>query len=311
MNRSFALMATEVVQQSNTTSGELNRVMTSLGTFDRLNLASNLQTLDQQAQIQSSLAAFIEQPVPPADPQRQFDAVFAQRASAVRSIVDSIDQLLGLPPQGNLAQSVRTPTLITIGAATNQVAQAGKLLMRSDLAYRALRHALRRSAGHATLPASVWIPNNSRWQTSDVSVELNFALDAPSLAVQHTVVILTTRLTPPALPPPNGILIAGVSTITPTRSISLSIVVGNTGSVAESRVTVQVSLSPTNPGAPPVSETRSIKLLPGRSAVLPNYEFAVAPGHDYVMTSMILSPTGQTPSVTAPESWTLRVAPAV
>jgi hypothetical protein len=311
-NRSLAAQGAVVAEQSNVTSAQLRQVMADMDTLDRHALQTDLDSLVQQTAAQAALAQRAAGSGPAGSLSDRFAAVFIDRAQAVHEVQAAVDGLLGMHPlaitgASSSATEVSTPTLLTSTQATDRMAAAGALLVRADESYRALRGALARAGGHARLPASVWVTNAQMWQLGAVAEQVDLVAASASLSVVHHLVLQTVRLTPPALPtavplPP------GTSALTPTSTVSVTVVLSNLGSVDEPHAGVRFSLQ--RQGAPaPVTLTRRAAVAADSSLTLATVTFSVRPGHSYQLTVSILLPTGQTSTANTSVTQVLQIAP--
>ena len=188
-------------------------------------------------------------PAPPGQIAMHFGTVFSDRAQAMSQMRAAIDGLLGMHPLAvagaltNNGTVVSTPTLLSSTEATNRIAAAGALLARSDRNYAAMRGELARSTGHVRVPARHGSPTASsgrsvpwprRWTRWRPRRPWRPRINSSSRSV---------RLTPPALPSPTGVATPGVSTLTPTTSVTVSVVLSNLGTADEPRATVHITLA--------------------------------------------------------------------
>jgi hypothetical protein len=227
VNRSFSTQAVALVEQSNATGASLRRLMTNLQAKDRRALQADLDTLTAQADQQASAADALNTPATPGDVQGQFAAVFSARARALGGFRSALDGLLRMHPL-QVAGAPRatvtaeaTPALLSPTQATNRIAAAGTALARADSGYQSLRRSLTQLAGHARLPRSRWVTVSSVWQPGPVASQVALVQASPSLAVTHRLVLTVVKVTPPALPPANGVATPSLSVLSPTRSVAV------------------------------------------------------------------------------------------
>lgn len=316
LNRSFSTQAAAVVEQSNETGSSLRHLLAVLPNQDRQGLQANLDTLTTQADKQAAYAGTLDSPASPGDVQGQFAAVISRRAQALRQVRAAIDGLLGMHPlpiagTSNAADTApSTPAVLPADQVTTQIAEAGTVLVAADSDYRLLRRSLVRMAGHARLPASRWVraADAGAWQPGPVAAQVQLVLASPSLQATHRLVLRVVKVTPPALPPANGVATPTLSVLSPTRRVALQVVISNLGSVDEPRASVQFTLSPPTPGAA-VTVTRSAPVAAGGSVSLAPVIFKVKPGTSYQLTVAIVLPAGQTDTTGASLSETLQIAP--
>jgi len=314
VNRSFSTQAASVVQQSNVTGTSLRRLMTTMPDRDRLTLQAELDALTAQADQQAANADGLTSPVSPGGIQAQFAAVFSERDQAVRSYRAALDGFLGMhplpiagAPRATVA-AIRTPAVLSSTQATNRIVAAGTALHRSDSDYRSLRRSFTRLTGHPRLPTSRWITDPSAWQAGPVANQLALVQASASLAATHRLVLRVVTVTPPALPPANGVATPSLSVLSPTRKIGLQVVVSNLGSVDEPHASVQYVLTPQPSGAA-VTVKRTATIEAAGSASLAPVSFPVKPGASYQLTVAVVLPAGQTDPSGSSLSEVLQIAP--
>jgi hypothetical protein len=314
MSRSFATQVSVLAFSSNATASSVHHLLAKLGSQSRLALQAELDAAVQQTSQVESRAATLAAPAPPGAAARNFATVFSDRAEAVLQLRGAIDGMLGMHPlsvAGSLkgsASTVSTPTLLSSTQATNRIAAAGALLSRSDRSYAAVRRALARTPGHARLPRSVWVTDVQMWQAGAVATQVDLAESSSTLAATTELALSSVRLSPPALPPPTGTSTAGVSILSPTDSVTVSVVLSNLGSVDEPRATVHISLTSSSSGRTSVL-TRVVGVAASRSVTLASAHFVVKAGHSYQLSVSITLPPAQTVTTNTSVSQLLEIAP--
>jgi hypothetical protein len=298
-NRTLAAQGAVVAKQSNATGSSATALMNTLPTQNRPELQGALDDLVQETADESARADAAAAATPLGSVGADFAAVFADRAHAMSDLRAAIDGYLGmqsLPVTGTATTLASTSgtgtTLLTATDATNRIAAAGALLSHSDSLYRSVRRALRTAAGGGRLPKSAWVSNPQLWAPGAVASQIDLMASSPSLAAVHDLVLRTVRINPPALPTPQGAP-ANVSVLTPTKQLSVDVVLANDGSVAEPRATVHYTLANQSSGATS-SRTQTVSLAPATSQALPTANFGVASGTTYVLTVSVDVPAGQT-----------------
>ena len=146
------------------------------------------------------------------------------------------------------------------------------------------------------------------WQLGSVAAQVDLVATSSTLAPTHYVVLRTIRLTPPALPTPQGTP-ADVSVLSPTSQIGVTVVVANQGSSNEPHVSVRFSLVDQTSGAT-TSQVRTTSLALGASVTLPNVRLRVKPSTAYVLTVQVLPPAGQTLTAGTAIQQPLQIAPS-
>jgi hypothetical protein len=210
------------------------------------------------------------------------------------------------------ATAVTTATTTATLASTqvtDQLTVVGTDLVAADRDYRALRRSLAQKAGHARLPSSTWVTDASIWQAGPVAAQIQALQASPSLLATHRLVLRVVQVTPPALPPANGVATPSLSVLSPTTRVTLLVVISNLGSVDERRASVQFTLTPQPSGAA-VTVTRSAAVAAAGSVSLDPASFKVKPGTSYQLTVAIVLPAGQTDTTGASLSQVLQIAPA-
>jgi hypothetical protein len=284
-------------------------------TDDRATLQAALDSVVLQTSQQAARANALGVPHTPGDPGKELTVALTDRADAVNQVRSAIDGLLGmhpLPVAGTSldgATGAQSPTLLSATEATDRIAGAGELLARSDSAYDAARRALAGAAGHARIPASVWIINAQEWQLGSVATQVDLAASSTSLAATHLLVLRTVRLNPGALPSPSGKPSPGLSVLSPTKQVEVSVVLSNLGSVDEPHASVQFALT-LQPSGLTTTVTRSAAIASAGSATLEPAYFRVKPGDSYRLTVSIVLPPAQTSVTGSSLTEVLQIAPS-
>ena len=292
-DRSLAAQGTVVADQSNATSETVRRVVNDLQTQTRQGLQSTLDTAVQQTADQSSRADLAAAATPSGTVTTGFTTVFADRAESMRQLRAAVDGFLGMQP-------ALAPTHLRIPRWPAQVGPRSSQRRRQRIAswrpvlcspgptrsYRSVRHSLAVETGHGTLPPSVWVTHPQVWQLGGVAAQVDLLATSPTLSATHDVVLRTVRLSPPALPTPQGAS-ATVSVFSPTSRIGVNVVVANQGSSDESHVSIRVSLADQTTGAT-AAQTRETSLAPGASVTLPQVTMRVKSATTYVLTVQVI-----------------------
>jgi hypothetical protein len=313
-NRSFVALASVVARESNSTAAQTRRLLTSMAGQRRPALQANLDDLVQQVEGEATGATAIAVPQPPTGVQAQFADVLALRSTAVRTLRASLDGLLGMHPlpvtgaTGSAHTAAASPTLLSSTTATDRIAAAGAMLVRSDRSYRSLRKDLERAVGHARLPASTWVTNAQVWQVGSVAAEVDLLSASPTLAATHRLVLRTVRLSPPTLPTTGTASSPGVSVLSPTSTVTVSVVLSDLGSVDEPDATVQFTMTSEQSGVA-VVRSRTSSVASGLSVTLDPVVFAVKPGHTYQLRVAVVLPPAQTDDTGTSQTDDLQIAP--
>ena len=316
-NRTLAAEGTVVAEQSNATATSATALLNTIQSQNRPGLQIALDNLVQETSDESARAHAASGATPLGSVGAGFAAVFADRAEAMSDLRAAIDGYLGMQPLpvtggattvaagGNSGDS----TLLTATEATNRIAAAGALLAHSDALYASVRHALRTAAGNGRLPRSIWVHNPQLWAAGDVASQIDLMSSSPSLAAVHYLALRTVQINPPALPTPQGVS-PNVSVLTPTKQISVVVVLANDGSVAEPHATVRYTLADQATGATTSSQTHTVALAPATTQALPTVDFGVRAGTTYVLTVSVDVPAAQTQLAGTAVQYTLAISPS-
>jgi hypothetical protein len=310
--RSLVAQGSVIANESAATSAQVRRLMADWQTLDRRTLQAALdsavgQTADQDARAQLAAGSASASQL-----GGRFASVFSDRALALSDVRSAVDGLLGMHPLPVAGAStsdtgIANAPLLTSTQATDRLAAAGLLLARSDATYRAVRLDVRRDRAGYRLPASVWIANPQTWQLGALAEQIDLIGTSGSLAVVHDLTLQTVRLDPPALPTALSTA-QGTSVLSPTTSISVTVVLSNLGSVDEPRGAVQFSLAPQSGGSA-VTIVRRVAVPSGGSVTLDAVTFRVRPGNTYQLTVTVIPPAGEAPSANSEVSQSLQIAP--
>jgi hypothetical protein len=314
MNRTFATQVSVLADSSNLTATSVRRLMATLSRQSRQKLQVQLDGAVQQTARQETQASTFALPAPPGAIAQHFSTVFSDRAQAMSEVRAAIDGLLGMHPlpvagaEPGIGTAVSTPTLLSSTEATNRIAAAGVLLNRSDRDYAAVRGELARADGHARVPSSAWITNDQLWQVGAVATQIDQVEASPSLTAAHQLALTTVRISPPALPSPTGAATPGTSTLSPTNSLGVSVVVSDLGTADEPRATVRITLTAQS-GGRTVTLTRVAAIAAGRSVTLSPAIFGVKPGKSYQLSVDLAVPPAQASTANTTETVLLQIAP--
>ncbi len=313
--RTLAAQGAVVARQSDQTAAQVRTLLGGLPNLTRQSLQVTLDSAVEQTASESARAAGAAAASPLGVTASDFSAVFADRAQSVAELRSAIDGFLGMQPIPDAgapplaAASPAAPgTQLSATQATNRMAAAGALLARADNVYRSVRRSLASGAGHPHLPPSVWVTDPQAWQSAAVATQVDLMSTSASLAQSHDVVIRTVRLNPPALPTPQNAA-PNVSVLSPSRRLSVTVVLANQGSVDEPGVPVRESLADQHTGVTATQVERTGLALDGSAALSPAV-FSVKPGTTYVLTVQIVVPSGQASTNGTVFQQALQVAPA-
>jgi hypothetical protein len=316
--RTLAAQGAVVARQSDQTAAQVRTLLGGLPNLTRQSLQVTLDSAVEQTASESARAAGAAAASPLGVTAGDFSAVFADRAQSMADLRSAIDGFLGLQPipdAGAPPLAAASPAApgapdaqLSATQATNRIAAAGALLARADSVYRSVRRSLASGAGHPHLPPSVWVTDPQVWQSAAVATQVDLMSTSASLAQSHDVVIRTVRLNPPALPTSQNAA-PNVSVLSPSRRLSVTVVLANQGSVDEPSVPVRESLADQHTGATATQVERTGLALDGSAALSPAV-FSVNPGTTYVLTVQIVVPSGQASTNGTVFQQALQVAPA-
>jgi hypothetical protein len=312
-NRSLAAVGGAVAEQSDTTSAQVQSIMTNLPTEIRQTLQAELDNAVTASSAEAARAELASGSATPGSVPGTFAVVFQDRAKAVSELRSALygylgmhsSQIAGAPAD---APSTTSPVLLSATDATNRIVAAGALLTQADRLYSSVRSALAAAPGHARLPRSVWVPDTELWQAGAVATQVDLVATSPTLQATHYLVLRTVRVNPPALPTPQATP-PGTSVLSPTTGLAVTVVLANQGTVDEPHATVQFTLADSASGTT-TSHVETAAVQSGASVTLPDATFAVAPGTTYILTVSIALPTGQTDTLGTATQETLEIAPA-
>jgi len=295
VNRSFGAQGAVLVDLSNATGASLRRLMGVMPDQGRQTLQAELDDVTAQAGDQAARAAALASN---GGVEGRFATVLADRAQSADEVRSAIDGLLGLRPlpvagaPAASATGAAAPTSLSSTQATDRIAAAGRLLAQADRSYQVVRRSLATMAGHARLPASRWITTPSTWQIGALATQVDLVAASATLAAVHQLGLSVVQITPPAVPSPTGVATPGVSVLSPTQTVVLSVVLTNDGTVDEPHASVTFTLTGLPTGTTTTAR-RAASVLAARSVSLAPVTFAVKPGNSYQLTVAIAVPAGQ------------------
>jgi len=315
-NRTLATLGSVVADESNTTAGQVRTLVADLPTQSRQVLQAHLDAAVTETASESTAATAAAAGVTSSEPAAgQLATVFALRAQSMEELRAVVDAFLGLQPvpaagsasAASASVTTSTPSL-TATQASNRIVAAGALLARSDTLYRSLRRSLAAASGHGRLPVSVWVTDPQDWAAGTVAANVDLMATSPTLAVTHNLVIRTIRLSPPALPTPQGTA-ANTVVITPVTQFGVSVVVANEGTVNEPKAVVHVSMQNQKTSVT-TTRTESMPIALGATVAMPEADFPVSPGTSYLLNISIELPSGQASTLGTATQETVQIAPS-
>ncbi len=298
VNRSFGAQGAVLIDLSNATGASLRRLMGVMPDQGRQTLQVELDDVTAQAGDQAARAAALASN---GGVQGRFATVLADRAQSADEVRSAIYGLLGMRPLPGAgapaapATGAAAATLLSSTQAADRIAAAGRLLAQADRSYQVVRRSLATMAGHARLPTSRWITTPSTWQIGALATQVDLVAASTTLAAVHQLGLSVVQITPPAVPSPTGVATPGVSVLSPTQTVALSVVLTNNGTVDEPHASVTFTLTRLPTGTTTTTTARrAASVLAARSVSLAPVTFAVQPGNSYQLTVAIAVPAGQT-----------------
>ena len=252
-NRSFAALANALIVQENNFDLRFSRLLRSGSSLTRPVFDARLDQLDQELAYWSTTAELLRHPKLEHDVNDKMADLTETRIADYEEVIATIANALSLP--------VPTPhpegTLISDPATS---------LLDAGLTWNKERSELRREPGKVRLD-KLTLSSARLFITTGVDV----LSASPSLAVVRGIGIAAISVLPAPLPSKAGDLV-----LPPVSSIKLGISVENTGFVVQ-RVTMEVSMQPSNGPLPAHRQTFHVVLAPLQSYAFVPQDIAVVP----------------------------------
>jgi hypothetical protein len=269
VDRSYAVLATPIVMQSNASGSALNALVTHGPTLARTTLFSDISALVSATATDDRSFDALTPPVPTDDVAGRCGSAMDDRERAAAQVGGAFERLLGGRRGiggGNEA------------AAARAVEGAGTMLESADTAWAACRRSLRLGPGSARLPASKWVTDPGLWAGSAVGQLVAAFLGSGTLIPVHHLTLTAVSSDPAAVPGTSA-----VSVLPPTRALRVQVVVTNQGNVDERGVQVEVTAAPSGTVRPPAPVHRTTDVAAGRSVTVFLPPLAVHPGASYAL----------------------------
>ncbi|MHB8439264.1 MAG: hypothetical protein ACYDD4_08900 [Acidimicrobiales bacterium] len=301
LDRGWAALGAVVGDESSATGAALDALLSAAAGQARVELFSSLDTLAAAADRQAAELADDSPPPPPGGVAAPCAAALTGRAGAVSTIRSAIEGVLG-GPDGSASVGAAT--------ATAELSQAASAVSAADAEWATCRKVLRASAGRAQLPSSAWVTGASQWRSGALTALVSHLIRSPALAVHRGLALSAAGLVPTALSGSAGPPV--VANLGPTTSLTVHVVVFDTGDVEEPGVTVTLELRPLQPSSGAAAGSSSTvvapSLAPGRAVALPFGPLPVAPGGSYVLSIVAAGPGG-VPGASATEQIVVAALP--
>ncbi len=329
LNRSYAVQASILVEQSSATGKQLSTLMGNMAAMTRQSLENQLDALVTEASQTAASVTALSPPAPTGTSGAELEAVVDRRGAAVAAIRRAVDGLLGLsmPPEPGVSAtstSVAHPTSPAEAAAA--LSAAGSQLQAADHMYRAVRRSFLLAPGRAALPPSVWVTDPQLWAPGPLETLVSDLTSSSTLVPVTRVVLLQAMLrtgsgSVPAVStgtgtggttaggqPGTGGTTVGSGTILPTKALGITVVVSNQGDVAAQGVAVSASVTPSQGGsARAVSD--HVTLMPGTSSTVALADLPVTPGQTYTLVVSVKPPPAQVDLTLTTDTFSIHVAP--
>jgi hypothetical protein len=317
-----------VADQSAVVGRQLRQLMAELPTLRRSRLQERLDALVTDTVAQDKSARSLVPPYPPAGVGPNVISVFDTRAAAMVTLRRTLDGLLGLEPLSDVGASSQSgstgattgvvgahgqgggsATLLSASQATAGLESVGRQLEQADQTYATARRVLATSAGNGQLARSVWITHQRAWSAGALSTLISELTASGSLATSHELELVTVSIEPAAIPPTSGPSPpGGVTSVPPTSTLGVSVVLRDIGNVAEHGVVVTASVQALHSSAVHARHV-SVSLDPATSRAVSFASLPVTPGRTYTLAISVSS--SSSPGSPGPAtSYTVAVAPA-
>ncbi len=296
VDRSFAVLATPIVTQSNASSSALNAIIRNGASLERTTFFSDLSLIAADTAQDERRFAALTPPVPSGDADGRCATAMDDRRRAAGQVQSALGRLLG--GRRGLGGGDEA-------AAAQMLDGARSVLQSADASWAACRRTLRRAPGSALLPASTWMSDPGLWDDAALGRLVAALVGSATLAPVHRLALGTFSTDPASVPGASG-----VSVLPPTRTLHVTVVLADRGNVDEAGVRVVVTAVPQGTG--PEATTRattsvrmSTDIGAGDSVALSPPPLSVRPGTSYVLGITVTPPEA---GAGASASLSLRVA---
>lgn len=267
-NRSFAGLANALIVQENNFDLRTARLLQSGGTLSRPIFDARLDQLDQQLAAWSTSAELLRRPKLAHDMNDKIANMTETRVGDYEQIFAKIAHGLTLP----------TPLPKFNGTATTNPSRS---LYETARTWNKERFGLRRDPGTVRLDALTFASAKLFMTYGDTIL-----LSSPSLMVVREIGIAAVSVAPAPLPARHGILL-----LPPVTKIKLGVSVVNAEFV-EQRVTLEITMSPSNGPLPAQRQTFHIDLAPLQSYAVVPKDIAVVPSERATLNIRITGAPG-------------------
>jgi hypothetical protein len=258
-NRSFAGLANALIVQENDFDARMALLLRRGASLSRPVFDARLNQLDQQLSYWATTAEMLRRPKLAHDISDKIADMTEARVDDYEAIFATIAHALTLPAP-------------TTGDDATPPAHPAHSLFETALAWNQDRFALRHDPGTVRLDA-LTLSSAKLFLESGVTT----LTASPSLAVVRGIGVAAVSVVPAPLPARRGVLL-----LPPVSTINLGISIVNTGFV-EQRVTMLVSMKPSNGPLPAQSETFHVELSPLQSYAFATQDIAVVPSERAIL----------------------------
>jgi len=292
LDSTFAASLGPIARESNYTGSEL---ISMLGHGrGRLDVASFVATLDAMIGNSDQAIAQFETLTPPGGIARASSSCLSslrERADALTSLRATVADVLD-----DTATVETGNDSATTGSASETEASMGQIdstLLAADQMWSTCRHRLLEAPGrqHNLVPASSWVGHSDVWRPATVDQFAETLIGAASSSTNGTLVIAAVSGDPPAV-----VTVDGADVIPVTTTLSLHIVVENSGSVAEADVVTTASLKPMGSTGQPGSSRATASIGAGQSYSFHPAPLRVVAGATYTVTVTVTGPGQAVPA---------------
>lgn len=269
VDRSYAVLASAVVAQSNESGSALDRLLKNGPSLDRSAFFSTLDSLAAATGRDDRQVAALTPPKPAGAVADQCGTTMIDRQQAVARVRAALEDLLG--GRRGLGGGDEAK-------AAGALSGAGTLLASADASWAACRRTLRRSPGSARLPASVWVKDPGLWAEQAEGQFVASLLSSAPLVPVHRLTLEALSTDPTSVP--GG---SGVSVVPPTSALRVRVVLADPGNVDERGVVVEVTAVPQGTAPVPSPVRERTQVAAGSSVALSPPALRVRPGRSYVL----------------------------
>ncbi len=262
-NRSFAALANALINEENDFDVRLNVLLQSGSSLSRPVLDARLNQLDQELASWSTAVDLLRRPKLDHDLNDEFADLTETRIDDYETLFASIAGGLSLPAP-------------TPGPGATSSVRPGQSLVDTAAAWNKDRTSLREEPGGVRLDSLT-----TTSATLFVQSGITKLTSSSSLAVVRGIGIAAVRVTPAPLPSKRGVLL-----LPPVTAMYLGVSVLNSGFVTQ-RLTLQVTMTPSNGPLSAVRQTFQVVLAPLQSYAFVPKDIAVVPSERGILAIRI------------------------